>query len=225
MLILSGLGQPVLAGMPGVSLSDFGALRLQGISFFALAFVICSWVVRQVWNGLQRDFPRLPRLSFGKALGVVFLWGLLFVLVLTMISGARELMTPGAWVKNGSTYRLADTTARTDDPSSGSTLIARREIQIQRLWSALVLFAARHERRFPSATEAVELDETLWQLPDRQAARFYYVAGPDLDEPERILAYEPAVYGDDPFVLMSSGKIMQMSRQLLRDKLTAGPVP
>jgi hypothetical protein len=38
----------------------------------------------------------------------VTLWGLLFLLILTMISGARELMTPGAWEKHGSTYRLKD---------------------------------------------------------------------------------------------------------------------
>ena len=35
-------------------------------------------------------------------------WGSLFVLVLTMISGARELMTPGAWKKDGITYVLED---------------------------------------------------------------------------------------------------------------------
>ncbi len=37
----------------------------------------------------------------------MIIWGLLFVLVLTMISGARELMTPGAWEKEGFTYVLA----------------------------------------------------------------------------------------------------------------------
>jgi hypothetical protein len=54
-----------------------------------------------LWNSLQRDFPRLPRLSFSRALAGVVLWGLLFIIVLTMISGARELMTPGAWQRQG----------------------------------------------------------------------------------------------------------------------------
>ena len=62
--------------------------------------------IQRVWNASRADFPRLPRLSFGKAVGVVFLWGLLFLLVLTMISGARELLTPGAWRKEGFTYKL-----------------------------------------------------------------------------------------------------------------------
>jgi hypothetical protein len=40
-----------------------------------------------------------------------------------------------------------------------------------------------------------------------------------LDESEHVLAYEPAVYGDDQFVLMASGRITQMSRTALRDAL------
>jgi hypothetical protein len=64
-----------------------------------------------VWNGLRRDFAWLPYLSYFKACCVVVLWGLLFVVVLTMISGARELMTPGAWEKNGLTYKLREDTA------------------------------------------------------------------------------------------------------------------
>ena len=39
-------------------------------------------------------------------MAAVVLWGLLFMLVLTMISGARELLTPGAWEKKGATYQL-----------------------------------------------------------------------------------------------------------------------
>ena len=66
---------------------------------------------------MQRDFPKLPRLTFFKACGVVLMWGLLSIIVLTMISGARELMTPGAWVKQGFTYRLAPD-AKPEEPSS-----------------------------------------------------------------------------------------------------------
>jgi hypothetical protein len=51
---------------------------------------------------------RVPWISYPKALGVVVLWGLLFSVVLAMISGARELMTPGAWEQQGATYRLRD---------------------------------------------------------------------------------------------------------------------
>jgi hypothetical protein len=105
-----------LAGMPSVLPSDLptrwrlvdsAAERLMAISFFAVGLLVSACVVHVLWNYVQRDFPRLPRLSMLQALAVVILWGLLFVVVLTMISGARELMTPGAWKKQGFTYKLA----------------------------------------------------------------------------------------------------------------------
>ena len=97
-----------VAGMPSFSLTDVAQLRLEVISFFLLGLLLSACVVMAVWNSLQRDFAWLPRLSFSKACGVVVLWGLLFVVVLTMISGARELMTPGAWEKEGATYKLRE---------------------------------------------------------------------------------------------------------------------
>ena len=80
--------------------------RLQVISFFLLAFLVSALFVKWLWNGLRREFPQLPRISFGKAMLLTMAWGLLFCLVLVMISGARELMTPGAWKKEGATYQL-----------------------------------------------------------------------------------------------------------------------
>jgi hypothetical protein len=56
-----------------------------------------GWLVQGIWIALRGDFTVLPRLTYPEALGVIALWGLLFLLVLTMISGDRELMTPGAW--------------------------------------------------------------------------------------------------------------------------------
>ena len=109
------------AGMPSVTLADvpravrtvtetgltdLARQRLEVLSFFLLGLCACAGVIRWVWNGLRKDFPVLPRLSYARALGLIVLWGLLFVLVLTMISGARELMTPGAWEKKGLTYKL-----------------------------------------------------------------------------------------------------------------------
>jgi hypothetical protein len=97
---------PAFAGMPHITLTDIVGLRLQTISFFLLIFCLLSWAVKGLWNFLRRDFPRMPRLSYRRALAMVALWGMLFVLILTMISGARELMTPGAWQQDGATYRL-----------------------------------------------------------------------------------------------------------------------
>jgi len=106
---------PAIAGMPAALPSDVALVfrlndepsqRIKAISFFVLGIAVSAWALRLLWNYLARDFVRLPRLTYLKALVVVTLWGLLFVIVLTMISGARELMTPGAWKKKGVTYTL-----------------------------------------------------------------------------------------------------------------------
>jgi hypothetical protein len=98
---------PAFAGMPTPpTLTDVAGLRVQAISFFLAALLVCAKLIQWLWNGLRQNFERLPRLSYGKAVGLVVLWGLLFVVVLTMVSGARELMTPGAWERQGPTYKL-----------------------------------------------------------------------------------------------------------------------
>jgi hypothetical protein len=96
------------AGMPApFVLRDVARLRVEVISFFLVVLLLSARVIQAIWNGLRKDFARLPRLGYRRALGIVVLWGLLFVVVLAMISGARELMTPGAWKRDGATYRLA----------------------------------------------------------------------------------------------------------------------
>ena len=94
--------------MPSITLTDVARARLDTISFFLVALLLCAFLVKLLWNYLAKDFPRLPRMTYRKALAAVVLWGLVFLIVLTMISGARELMTPGAWKKDGVTYRLKE---------------------------------------------------------------------------------------------------------------------
>jgi heme/copper-type cytochrome/quinol oxidase subunit 1 len=96
-----------LAGMPSpATLTDIARMRVEAISFFLLILFLSAALIQWLWNGLRTSFTRLPRLSYAKAVSLAVLWGLLFMVVLAMISGARELMTPGAWEKHGATYRL-----------------------------------------------------------------------------------------------------------------------
>jgi hypothetical protein len=104
--VLATLSSGAEAGMPSVTLSDFARIRVEAASFFLVGLLLAAAVVLWCWNALAADFPRLPKLRYRGAVGIVVLWGLLFVIVLTMISGARELMTPGAWVRQGMTYKL-----------------------------------------------------------------------------------------------------------------------
>src|SRR5262245_52114666 len=117
------------AGMSRVTsvLTEIARMRLQSISFFLAGFLLSCGAVQLLWNWLRRDFPVLPRLSYPRAVGLVGLWGLLFVLVLTMISGARELLTPGAWKPEGVGYRLATQEAATTVETRKDQLLRLKE--------------------------------------------------------------------------------------------------
>jgi hypothetical protein len=109
--VLSLPATAALAGMPNVTLSDAASLRLSGISFFLFLLLLAAWGFKGLWNFVRRDFPRMPLLSYRRALAFVLLLGLLLNVVLLMIAGTRELMTPGAWQKSGISYKLRDSSA------------------------------------------------------------------------------------------------------------------
>jgi len=209
-----GWSSPAYAGMPVVTLSDLARMRFQVISFFALVLLLATWVIQRVWNGLRRDFPRLPRLSYKRALGLVTLWGLLFVLILTMISGARELMTPGAWKKEGFTYTLADGPANKDP--SGDELLDPQNNQVrrdalERLSRALWLYAQNHDGSFPPREEVLAISDALWRIPDSLSIRYIYIPGLKRDAGPYVLAYEPGILGPNRWVLFTDGSIRQMA--------------
>ncbi len=102
---------PVYAGMPTPELiiTIFPSMRVSTISFFVFVILMVALTIKLLWNYLRQDFPRMPFITYKKSLVLVFLLGLLFNVVLFMIAGARELMTPGAWELAGRssvTYRL-----------------------------------------------------------------------------------------------------------------------
>jgi hypothetical protein len=158
-----------------------------------------------LWNWLQRDFPKLPRLTFFKACGVVLMWGLLSIIVLTMISGARELMTPGAWVKQGFTYRLAPDT-KPEEPSSASIRKKHLEQLRQTLWQ----YAATHSGRFPAANEPNAVSAEMWTVPETGGLRYLYVAGHNASEDATVLLYEPELDSEQRFVLLTNGEVVSM---------------
>lgn len=104
---ITSSASPALAGMPApFTLTDIARARLEVIAFFLAVFLLSAGGVKWLWNGLRKSFTKLPHLNYWRALWLVALWGLLFTVVLAMISGARELMTPGAWEQKGATYQL-----------------------------------------------------------------------------------------------------------------------
>ena len=221
---------PVLAGMPAplpsnperVSrLGDTPLARLQTISFFLLIFLLSATAFWGIWNYLRRDFPMLPQLTFGQAVLGVFLWGVLFVIVLTMISGARELMTPGAWRKQGATYKLADNVPLASQPE---TDLARRRAHLEQLRTALWQFAATHSGHFPGTEEMALISADLWAVPFAGGLNYLYVPGRSAGYLPDVLAYEPDFGPDRRLVLRANGDIAEVPSADLR-ALRAGPPP
>jgi hypothetical protein len=221
------MGPPkACAGMPAplptdvakyLVLNDTALQRLQAISFFLLAFLISAAAVRLLWNYMQSDFPSLPRLTYGKALAAVFLWGLLFVIVLTMISGARELMTPGAWTKEGFTYKLTDEAKHHSEP-------IRRQ-QLEKLRTALLQFAATHHGRFPTEAEVTAVPRALWEIPETGGMRYRYIPAQSASHLPAILAYEPELESDQRLVLQTSGDILMMRSAGIQAAVPQGSRP
>ena len=104
---MAGMGSPLPFDVAkALHLTEPAEMRLEAISFFVAVLLISPLAVRWLWNAVARDFPHMPRISYGRSLALVAIWGLLFLVVLTMIAATRELMTPGAWQKQGLLYKL-----------------------------------------------------------------------------------------------------------------------
>lgn len=197
-----GLGFLVLttahahAGMTVYDLSDLVRLRLEDISFFALLLLASALGVRLLWNYLARDFPRLPRLSFGKAISLTVLLSLMMLLILIMIAGARELLTPGAWYRQGSHYR----------PNDVGNLEMRQQ-SLEGLRTALMQYAHSHQGKFPPHDYVAEIPAKTWQAPDSTGTRYLYIGGLSQTESNALLACEPRNFGNDRLALFADGKI------------------
>jgi hypothetical protein len=208
-----------LAGMPSFMLTEVASQRFQAISFFLLVFLAVTFAVRALWNRLRRDVPRLPRLGFGAALALVFLWGLGFQLVLSMIAGGRELMTPGAWRKTGTTYTLKET----EPPSEKELVLEARRQRLEELRVALWTYAAEHGKEFPSSDFAPGIPEERWRVLGSSGMHFIYVSGQKADAPAAPLAYEPGLFGRERWVLFTDGDIRQLPLETLHAALGDTP--
>ncbi len=208
---------PVFAGMPSFTLTDAASMRLQSISFFLVVFLASAFIIRWIWNALRSDFPKLPRLSYLKSLGLVGLWGFLFLLVLTMISGARELMTPGAWKKDGLTYTLGDEKTPESPPPGPSEEV--RRAKLESLFKELAAYALKHDKQFPASGES-SIRPYSWQTPHASGMRYLYFEGRNTDDGGRILACEPELFGDWRLVLFTNGEIRRMKSAKLAPLLS-----
>jgi hypothetical protein len=209
--------------MPSIWISDWAGVRLSTISFFGAMFLLATAVVRWLWNGLARDFPKMPRLTYRRALAAVALWSMLLAVVLTMIAGSRELLTPGAWQKRGVLYEVASQKPPATATDTSPTEV--RKEHLRRFQAALLNYATQHEGHFPAADAAAAIEPALWQVPGGFGLRYAYVPGGKTDKSSRVLAYEPEFDGSDRLVFQTNGEIVAITSAELRRRLAEEKQP
>jgi hypothetical protein len=199
---------PAHAGMTVYDLNDVVRLRLEDISFFAVLLLACALGLKLLWNQVAKGFSKLPRITFVRSLCLMSILSLLMLLVLSMISGARELLTPGAWRRQGSAYRLNDV---------GSEPLRRQSMEFLR--GALRTYAEQHNGKFPPHDFVSEISEKIWQAPDSVGTRYIYVGGLSSHSTNEVTACEPASFGDQRFVLFATGEIKKLPTAAIRQAL------
>lgn len=198
------------AGMTTVTLTDIASARIDALSFFLFTYLLISWVVKLIWNHLSKSFTSLPRLKYREALGVVFVSGLLFYVVLTMISGARELLTPGAWEKQGKGYRLREEEVV---PMSKS----QRRDALENLRDEIWEYAKANEGKLPGGPFSGDIDDDCWEFGD--GGIYAMVSNVKIGTGREVLVYEPAAAGARRFVLLSDGTIEDWAEGNLKSEL------
>jgi hypothetical protein len=214
-----------LAGMPSPVLTDWATMRFSTISFFTMLLLVSALVVKSLWNALAKDFTKLPRIGYGRSLSLVFLWGFLFLFVLTMIAGARELMTPEAWETDGATYKLTSRgTVEDGDRDTSSRSLEERRRSLAQLKLILWDYALKHDGSFPEALDAPELEGRRSDVAGMPGLSYGYVPGRTADD-DALLAFEPDVFGDARLALHADGAMAVVSGGEIREMLGGGEQP
>ena len=202
------------AGMAMPTFTDIARARIEVLSFFLVSYLVLAVVYRLLWNSLARDFPRLPRLSYRGALGMLAVCGLFIYVVLTMISGARELLTPGAWARSGVLYKI-----REPDRDPKPWIDAARRASLERLRGELWRFAEQHGGRFPTSSEWQEMPAAVRASIDPNGLSLVYFPGAKPDAGKEVIACEPESFGEKRFVLLSDGVVAEMSTGQVRKQV------
>jgi hypothetical protein len=123
-------------------------------------------------------------------------------------------MTPGAWRKQGFTYKPANDGDRPAEPDPEAV----RRQHLEKLRTALWQYAATHNGKFPDAAEQSAIPRDLWEAPGGAGLRYLYVAGLSAGHTPALLAYEPEL-AEERFVLRADGEVLTMRTEEIRKAL------
>ena len=118
-----------------------------------------------------------------------------------MISGSRELLTPGTWKKEGVSYKL----------ETGEITSESRLQNITNLKNALSEYSKNHNNQFPSNLVTHIPDEITCPTPSK--GFYIYFPPTENSKPSDILAIEPLTYQGEVHAILNNSEITQLKRQ------------
>ncbi len=204
------------AGMTSFHLTELAGARLEAISFFLAAFALSALLLRWAWNTLARDFAWMPRLRYRQAVAVLVVSGLFVHVALSLIAGARELMTPGAWTRTGAAHQLAPP-EREPKLWLEAARIQALELLRDQLWQE----ALAQESRLPANREASAIPSHFWSGIHPEGEPLGYVPDRLIDQGNRIVVFEPDAFGATRFALQQDGQVIRLSAADLVQRLRA----
>jgi len=189
--------------MTVITLTDVAKMRIESLSFFIAAYLLMALFVKWLWNYLAQSFDKLPALNYKRALALALISGLFLYVVLTMISGARELLTPGAWQKKGYGYKLEESATSGPDRSAQALLLR----------DALWQFSKQNNGQFPSSLFIDEITLTGAQN------HFAYLSTSGPSDEKNLLAYEINTTAKSRTVILTDGSIETWQTSKVKEAL------
>ncbi len=129
-------------------------------------------------------------------------------------------MTPGAWQKQGLTYKLADEVPAAK-PSATSGELDRRQA-LDRLRVALWTYAHERGGKLPAETARSAIPSEFWRVPGGAGMKYIYREGWIAGDGAQVVAFEPGIFGKERLVLLSSGEIVKLSAEILGESSPKG---
>ena len=211
-------------------LNSFTEAHVSGISFWLAILWILASMFHRYWNTLASKVGRLPMLSMGKALIILFTVALCSGLSMTLFPLIRERMAVA--------YGLKGPKERPE-----LWLEAARQRGMEQLKEALWRYAQSHDGKLPDDEAVSEITPATWMAPDPDRSTYVYIprsdiptgtfrykeAPPDPDgvafftgDPRGyVIAYEPNSFGTARLTLLSTGELVKLTVASLTERVKA----
>ena len=215
-----------LAGMPHARAHRWSQVRVETLSFFIVVLLVCVAVIRWLWNGLAKDFPAHAAIELRPDIGDGRAFGALPGSRADDDCLGRELLTPGAWQKQGLLYNAARAAVAARAGQAGRSETVGPAVNVWKICKKRSGVMPNGTRAgFPRATLCLRSSRRCGNCPALTKCFIFtcrawlsegtvlFSSNENRDSPHlfvhrpRVLAFEPDVFGGDRLVLRTDGTI------------------